>query len=64
MEKKIKLNLNHRVSLMAQRLRICLPVREALVQPLVQEDPTGHEATHPVRRSYRACALEPWSRKY
>ena len=59
--KKIKLNPNFRASLMAQRLRICLPVQEALVQSLVQEDPTGHRATNPMHHNYRACALEPWS---
>ena len=49
---------------MAQKLRTCLPVQEALVQSLVQEDPTGHRATNPMHHNYRACALEPWSHNY
>ena len=31
---------------------------------LVQEDPTGHGATKPVRHNYWACALEPASHNY
>ena len=49
---------------MAQRLRTCLPVQEALVQSLVQEDPTGHRTTNPMHHNYIACALEPWSHNY
>ena len=31
------------------------------VQALVQEDPTCHRATKPMRHNYWACALEPAS---
>ena len=34
------------------------------VGALVQEDPTCHRATKPVRRNYWACALEPTSHNY
>ena len=39
-------------SLVAQWLMVCLPVQRTRVQALVQEDPTCHEATRPVRHSY------------
>ena len=51
-------------SLVAQWLMVCLPVQRTRVQALVQEDPTCHEATRPVRHSYWACALEPASHNY
>ena len=34
------------------------------VRALVQEDPTCHGATEPVRRNYWTCALEPMSHNY
>ena len=39
-------------SLVAQWLRICLPVQGTQVQALVWEDPTGRGATKPVRHNY------------
>ena len=49
-------------SLVAQCLRIRLPVQETRIQALVQEDPTCRGATKPVRHNY--CALEPASHNY
>uniref|UniRef100_A0A8C6FBZ8 Hikeshi-like N-terminal domain-containing protein n=1 Tax=Monodon monoceros TaxID=40151 RepID=A0A8C6FBZ8_MONMO len=46
-------------SLVAQWLRICLPMQGTRVQSLVREDPTCHGATKPVCHNYQACALEP-----
>ena len=39
-------------SLVAQWLRICLPVRGTRVRSLVREDPTCHGATKPVCHNY------------
>ena len=39
-------------SLVAQWLRICLPMQGTRVQALVQEDPTCHRATKPLRHNY------------
>ena len=39
-------------SLVAQWLRICLPMLGTRVQALVREDPTCHGATKPVRHNY------------
>ena len=39
-------------SLVAQWLRICLPMQGTRVQALVWEDPTCHEATRPVSHNY------------
>ena len=50
---------NAGTSLVAQWLRIRLPMQGTRVQALVREDPTCHGATKPVRHNYRACALEP-----
>ena len=41
-----------RTSLVAQWLRICLPLQGTRVQALVREDPTCHGATKPVRHNY------------
>ena len=41
-----------RVSLVAQWLRIRLPVQGMRVQALVQEDPTCRRATKPVHHNY------------
>ena len=46
-------------SLVAQWLRIRLPMQGTLVRSLVQEDPTCCGATKPVRHDYWACTLEP-----
>ena len=48
-------------SLVAQWLRICLPMRGPWVRALVWEDPTCRGATKPVCHNYWACALEPAS---
>ena len=41
-----------RASLVAQWLRICLPMQGTLVQSLAREDPTCCKATKPVRHNY------------
>ena len=41
-----------RASLMAQWLRICLPMQGTWVQSLVWEDPTCRGATKPVSHNY------------
>ena len=43
-------------SLVAQWLRICLPMQVTQVRVLVWEDPTCHRATRPVSHNYWACA--------
>ena len=48
-------------SLVAQWLRIRLPMQGTRVRALVREDPTCRGATKPVRHNYWACALEPWA---
>ena len=53
-----------RTSLMAQWLRIRLPMQGTRVRTLVQEDPTCRGATKPVRHNSWACALEPASHNY
>ena len=45
----------HRASLVAQWLRIHLPMQEKRVQALVREDPTCRGATKPVCHNYWAC---------
>ena len=45
-----------RASLVAQWLRICLPMQGIRVRALVWEDPTCRGATRPVSHSYWACA--------
>ena len=40
------------ISLVAQCLRICLPMQGTWVQALVQEDPTCRGASKPVRHNY------------
>ena len=51
-------------SLVAQWLRICLPVQGTWVRSLVREDPTYRRATKPVHHNYWACALDPVSHNY
>ena len=53
-----------RTSLVAQWLRIRLPMQGTRVQALVREDPTCLVATKPVHHNYWACALEPASHNY
>ena len=38
--------------MVVQGLRICLPMQGTQVRSLVQEDPTCHGATKPVRHNY------------
>ena len=45
-------NYTHGTSLVAQWLRIHLPVQGTWVRALVRDDPTCHGATKPVRHSY------------
>ena len=51
-------------SLVAQWLRICLPMQGTRVRALVREDPTCRRATKPMHHNYWACALEPASHNY
>ena len=51
-------------SLVAQWLRIRLPMQGTWVRALVQEDPTCHGATKHARHNYGACALETVSHNY
>ena len=46
-------------SLVAQWLRVCLPMQGTRVRALVWEDPTCRGAAGPVSHNYWACALEP-----
>ena len=43
-------------SLVAQWLRVCLPIQGTRVRALVWEDPTCRGATRPVSHNYCACA--------
>ena len=54
----------YRTSLVAQWLRIHLPMQGTQVRALAREDPTCHGATKPVCHNYWACALEPMSHNY
>ena len=54
----------YQTSLVAQWLRICLPMHGTRVRALVWEDPTRHGATKPVCHNYWACALEPTCHNY
>ena len=47
--------MNLGTSLVAQWLRICLPMQGTRVQALVREDPSYCRATKPVCHNYRAC---------
>ena len=51
-------------SLVAQWLRIRLPMQGTWIWSLVQDDPTCRGATKPVHHNYWACALEPMSLNY
>ena len=51
-------------SLVAQWLRIRLPMQGTRVRALVREDPTCRGASEPVCHNYWACALEPASHNY
>ena len=45
-------NIERGASLVAQWLRICLPMQGTRVRALVWEDPTCHGATKPVSHNY------------
>ena len=51
-------------SLVAQWLRVHLPVQGTWIWSLVQEDSTRHGPTKSMGHNYRACTLEPLSRNY
>ena len=53
-----------RASLVAQWLRVRLPMQGTWVWALVREDPTGRGANKPVCHNYWACALEPACHNY
>ena len=61
---KREIKKENRASLVAQWLRIHLPMQGAWVQALAREDPTCRRATKPMRHNYRACALEPTCHNY
>ena len=48
--------LLYRASLVAQWLRVCLPMQGTRVRALLWEDPTCRGATRPVSHNYWACA--------
>ena len=50
------IKVTSRASLVAQWLRICLPMQGTWVRALVWEDPTCHGAAAPVSHNYWACA--------
>ena len=60
----IQLENGHGTSLVAQWLRIRLPMQGTRVWSLVQEDPTCHGATKPMHHNYWTCTLEPTSHNY
>ena len=51
-------------SLVAQWLRIRLPMQGSWVRALVREDPTCRGATKPMCHNYWDCTLEPTSHNY
>ena len=64
MEHYSPIKINYWASLVAQWLRICLPIQGTQVWALVWEDPTCRRATKPMRHNYRACTLEPVNQNY
>ena len=48
----MRLEMNYRTSLVAQWLRICLPMQGTRVRALVWEDPTCRRATRPMSHNY------------
>ena len=56
--------LHLRAFLVAQWLRIRLPMQGTRVQALVQKDPTCRRATKPACHNYWVCALQPASHNY
>ena len=49
---EVSQKVKDRASLVAQWQRICLPMQGTWVRSLVQEDPTCHGATKPMRHNY------------
>ena len=62
--RKCKSKLLQGTSLVAQWLRICLPMQGTQVRALVREDSTCRRATKPVCHDQWTCALEPASHNY
>ena len=60
----INKKFTYRTSLVAQWLRIRLPMQGTRVRSLIQEDPTCRVATKPVRHNYWACARKLASHNY
>ena len=58
------LNKYYGTSLVAQWIRIHLPMQGTRVRALVLEDPTCRGATKPVSHNHWACALKPASHNY
>ena len=56
--------MNDRASLVAQWLRIRLPMQETRVRAMVRGDPTCRGATKPMCHNYWACTLESASHSY
>ena len=52
LQKEVAVKKKGGASLVAQWLRIRLPMQETRVRALVQEDTTRHGATKPVRHNY------------
>ena len=61
---KMSSKIVNQTSLVAQWLRIRLPMQGTQVRALIREDPTCRRAAKPVRHNYWACALEPASHNY
>ena len=62
--KGIRIERSRGTSLVAQWLRIHLPMQGSRVRALTREDPTCHRAAKPVHHNYRACTLEPMSHNH
>ena len=50
--REVQIKTMMRASLVAQWLRVCLPMQGTRVRALVWEDPTCHGATRPVSHNY------------
>ena len=61
---EIQLKYRRETSLVAQWIRILLPMQGTWVRALVWEDPTCCRATKPTCHNYWACTLEPMSHNY
>ena len=58
------MKVNTGSSLVAQWLRIRLPMQGTQVRALAREEPTCRRVTKPMCHNYWACALEPGSHNY